>query len=107
MRRSTEKMVRLVGLEPTTGKTPVDFKPTAYANFATAAPLVYAAAKEYHGKLQKGMTLYCRTGAIGRYKVFVGKNVGCSFTRIKRGFGVGTILDTIKKYSVSSISASY
>ena len=31
-------MVRLVGLEPTTGKTPVDFKPTAYANFATAAP---------------------------------------------------------------------
>jgi NAD(P) transhydrogenase len=32
------KMVRLVGLEPTTGKTPVDFKPTAYANFATAAP---------------------------------------------------------------------
>jgi hypothetical protein len=30
--------VRLVGLEPTTGKTPVDFKPTAYANFATAAP---------------------------------------------------------------------
>src|SRR5450755_4262630 len=32
------EMVRLVGLEPTTGKTPVDFKPTAYANFATAAP---------------------------------------------------------------------
>jgi tetratricopeptide (TPR) repeat protein len=31
-------MVRLVGVEPTTGKTPVDFKPTAYANFATAAP---------------------------------------------------------------------
>ncbi len=36
-KRETE-MVRLVGLEPTTGKTPVDFKPTAYANFATAAP---------------------------------------------------------------------
>jgi hypothetical protein len=33
-----KEMVRLVGLEPTTGKTPVDFKPTAYANFATAAP---------------------------------------------------------------------
>lgn|SRR5579883_786823 len=32
------RMVRLVGVEPTTGKTPVDFKPTAYANFATAAP---------------------------------------------------------------------
>ena len=31
-------MVRLVGLEPTTGKTPADFKPAAYANFATAAP---------------------------------------------------------------------
>jgi hypothetical protein len=41
-------LVRLVGLEPTTGKTPVDFKPTAYANFATAAPGVYAAPKEYH-----------------------------------------------------------
>ena len=37
MERGME-MVRLVGLEPTTGKTPVDFKPTAYANFATAAP---------------------------------------------------------------------
>jgi hypothetical protein len=34
----SSEMVRLVGLEPTTGKTPVDFKPTAYANFATAAP---------------------------------------------------------------------
>ena len=32
------RLVRLVGVEPTTGKTPVDFKPTAYANFATAAP---------------------------------------------------------------------
>jgi hypothetical protein len=31
-------MVRLVGLEPTTGKSPADFKPAAYANFATAAP---------------------------------------------------------------------
>ena len=41
-------LVRLVGLEPTTGKTPVHFKPTAYANFATAAPGVYAAPKEYH-----------------------------------------------------------
>jgi hypothetical protein len=41
-----EKMVRLVGLEPTTGKTPVDFKPTAYANFATAAPNGHAARKE-------------------------------------------------------------
>jgi hypothetical protein len=37
------KMVRLVGLEPTTGKSPADFKPAAYANFATAAPGVYAA----------------------------------------------------------------
>jgi hypothetical protein len=35
---ANNQMVRLVGLEPTTGKTPVDFKPTAYANFATAAP---------------------------------------------------------------------
>jgi hypothetical protein len=41
-------MVRLVGLEPTTGKTPADFKPAAYANFATAAPAVYAAQSEYH-----------------------------------------------------------
>lgn len=31
-------MVRLVGVEPTTGKSPADFKPAAYANFATAAP---------------------------------------------------------------------
>jgi len=31
-------MVRLAGLEPATGKTPADFKPAAYANFATAAP---------------------------------------------------------------------
>jgi hypothetical protein len=41
-----EDLVRLVGLEPTTGKTPVDFKPTAYANFATAAPNGHAAQKE-------------------------------------------------------------
>jgi hypothetical protein len=41
-------MVRLVGLEPTTGKSPADFKPAAYANFATAAPGVYAAESEYH-----------------------------------------------------------
>jgi hypothetical protein len=39
------EMVRLVGLEPTTGVTPVSFKPTAYANFATAAP-GHAAKKE-------------------------------------------------------------
>ncbi len=43
-------MVRLVGLEPTTGKSPADFKPAAYANFATAAPGVYAAATEYHAQ---------------------------------------------------------
>ena len=36
-------MVRLVGVEPTTGKSPADFKPAAYANFATAAPAAYAA----------------------------------------------------------------
>jgi hypothetical protein len=41
-------MVRLVGLEPTTGKSPADFKPAAYANFATAAPGIYAANSEYH-----------------------------------------------------------
>lgn len=34
--------MRLVGVEPTTGKSPADFKPAAYANFATAAPGVYA-----------------------------------------------------------------
>jgi hypothetical protein len=33
-----KEMVRLVGVEPTTGKSPADFKPAAYANFATAAP---------------------------------------------------------------------
>ena len=36
-------LVRLVGLEPTTGKSPADFKPAAYAIFATAAPGGYAA----------------------------------------------------------------
>jgi hypothetical protein len=41
--RRKKNLVRLVGLEPTTGKTPVDFKPTAYANFATAAPNGHAA----------------------------------------------------------------
>jgi hypothetical protein len=46
--KQSNKMVRLVGLEPTTGKTPADFKPAAYANFATAAPAVYAAQSEYH-----------------------------------------------------------
>src|SRR5271170_5385173 len=46
--RGTPKMVRLVGLEPTTGKSPADFKPAAYANFATAAPGIYAANSEYH-----------------------------------------------------------
>jgi hypothetical protein len=49
MERET-KMVRLVGLEPTTGKSPADFKPAAYANFATAAPGVYAAQTEYHAR---------------------------------------------------------
>jgi hypothetical protein len=38
-----EGMVRLAGLEPATGKTPADFKPAAYANFATAAPNGHAA----------------------------------------------------------------
>src|SRR5215469_2675849 len=33
-----QEMVRLVGLEPTTGVNPADFKPAAHANFATAAP---------------------------------------------------------------------
>src|SRR5271170_676154 len=42
-------MVRLAGLEPATGKTPADFKPAAYANFATAAPNGHAAQKAYHG----------------------------------------------------------
>src|SRR6516225_1076604 len=42
------RMVRLVGVEPTTGKSPADFKPAAYANFATAAPGVYAANSGYH-----------------------------------------------------------
>ena len=41
-------MVRLAGLEPATGKTPADFKPAAYANFATAAPNGHAARKAYH-----------------------------------------------------------
>ena len=41
--RAQNGLVRLVGLEPTTGKTPADFKPAAYANFATAAPGGYAA----------------------------------------------------------------
>ena len=48
MKGSRNRMVRLVGLEPTTGKSPADFKPAAYANFATAAPVVYAAETEYH-----------------------------------------------------------
>ena len=50
MLRKLCKMVRLVGVEPTTGKSPADFKPAAYANFATAAPAVYAATTEYHAK---------------------------------------------------------
>ena len=41
-------MVRLVGVEPTTGKSPADFKPAAYANFATAAPAANAAKSVYH-----------------------------------------------------------
>src|SRR5271169_4160655 len=48
VREKEIQMVRLVGLEPTTGKSPADFKPAAYANFATAAPGVYAANSEYH-----------------------------------------------------------
>jgi hypothetical protein len=54
-------MVRLAGLEPATGKTPADFKPAAYANFATAAPNGHAAQKAYHGELRvtrKIPTLY-------------------------------------------------
>jgi hypothetical protein len=55
-------MVRLVGLEPTTGKTPVDFKPTAYANFATAAPATRRSENSMGGNefggsgLQAGLT---------------------------------------------------
>jgi hypothetical protein len=45
-----QKMVRLAGLEPATGKTPADFKPAAYANFATAAPNGHAAQKAYHAE---------------------------------------------------------
>ena len=45
-------MVRLAGLEPATGKTPADFKPAAYANFATAAPNGHAAQKAYHAEIK-------------------------------------------------------
>jgi hypothetical protein len=44
--RALKEVVRLVGVEPTTGKSPADFKPAAYANFATAAPAAYAAKSE-------------------------------------------------------------
>ncbi len=52
-------MVRLVGVEPTTGKSPADFKPAAYANFATAAPGVYAAIPEYHAPQQVSQQIKC------------------------------------------------
>jgi hypothetical protein len=40
-------LVQGVGVEPTMGKIPADFKPAAYANFASPAP-ANAARKEYH-----------------------------------------------------------
>jgi hypothetical protein len=40
-------LVQGVGVEPTMGKIPADFKPAAYANFASPAP-ANAANKEYH-----------------------------------------------------------